>query len=89
MFYVYKFVFTISMLLAVMTTYNLLSNTSKTVRLLKRGDSFGENSLMNHLLRESTTISKQPIEFLTLKDEVCAVIEITQLIATWSINRDC
>lgn len=55
---------------AVMTSFDLSTNESKTVNFIRRGDSYGENCFLNGEPRLCTTISKEPIEFLTLKDEV-------------------
>ena len=57
--------------LAVMTTFDKQSIQSKTVKFIGRGDSFGDTCLMNGSARECTTISKEFIELLVLRDEVC------------------
>ena len=60
--------------LAVMTTFDKQSIQSKTVKFIGRGDSFGDTCLMNGSARECTTISKEFIELLVLRDEVCILL---------------
>jgi len=55
---------------AVMTSFDQTSTQSKTVRFVGPGDSFGDSCLMNGCARECTTISKEFIELLVLRDEV-------------------
>lgn len=57
-----------------MTIYDEETEESKAVRYIQRGGSFGENSLMNNKVQECTTISKEPIEFLTLCEEVSSCV---------------
>ncbi|XP_067933048.1 uncharacterized protein [Watersipora subatra] len=54
---------------AVMTSFDQQSTVSKTVKFISRGDSFGEECLMHGRPRDCTTISKEAIELLVLRDE--------------------
>lgn len=59
-----------------MTSFDQQSTQSKTVKFIRRGDSFGDACLMNGHARECTTISKEFIELLVLRDEVCIAFVI-------------
>jgi len=46
------------------------TNQRKTLLFLNRGDSFGEQAIMTRSIRQTTVISRERIELLTISDTV-------------------
>ena len=58
-----------------MTAYDSVTDSSRTVRFLTRGDSYGETCLMNNQPRDSTAISKENVELLAIRHDVIIILQ--------------